>query len=228
MSSFTNNLPDARATSNFEVVRGLTSTAYRMHYTLADRNAGVDVYPATVACGEPLRFIEGEEEIFNVNDATIDGTVSGHVVGVNNLTGKTTWIDHPAGIAFDAYDRTGVTGNPSANINNADTVLKGRFIARVTLADWFAPAGKIFRIATGNVNLLYDGTPKIGEDVVIVNYVSAAGLAGVCRYAALYTDPAARYATPAVPTGPEMAVDRAVVGKIVSINATDAEIEFSF
>jgi hypothetical protein len=240
--------PDAREVSTFEIVKGLGDTAFRMEYQIKDLSigAGITTGPAIASVGEPLRVVSTHAEyVYPVNDADLTALIVvplavGHVVGVNaaNLTTANATVTNPKlndkiiGISFNDYSNDGSSGQPSSFEAGSVAVLMGKFIARISKAEWFLGAGKVIYIDGthgSTVNLVYVSSITPGLDVVVVNWAEHAGeLAGngVAKYTCLSGDYATRYAG-ANPTIAEMALDRSVVGKVVKVDGDDIYVEFS-
>lgn len=223
--------PDARTESSFKVLRGLGDTIFREKVDIRDIHDGTTGLPDSVTVGTPLRTLAGHDtENYIINDPTLGGagTLVGHVVGVYEagMTNKPA-PDRFAGFAFADYDQTSnYAGSPSSNFQNAVTSLRGEYVVKVDRSYFIEVGAKLFWInsAGPGVNLAYNPDLAVGADVVVVNYISAAGAEGVPMLVTLYSDWDARYTTP---TPAEIAVDKAVIGKIIALDTDTVTIRVS-
>jgi hypothetical protein len=210
--------PDAREESSFEILRGMGDTIYRMDLDIRDIHDVTDALPDTVTVGTPLRFLAGHNEAYVVNDGSLHaGGVEGHVVGVYEA-GMVAFkhADRFAGFAFGDYDKTSATGMPDANFRNALTVLTGEYIAKIAIGE-FKTSGTYTTLVNGPDQILdYATTLEVGQDVVVVNFISAIGAAGVPKFCCLKTDFADRYT--AGPTPAQIATDMAAIGRIMKLD----------
>jgi hypothetical protein len=218
--------PDARAASDFEILHGLGTTAYRLDIAISDANVATTFQADDVEVGDFLRCVPS---VNSTNAFTLTDTDK-HIVGVN-YTGAAWNIDAPLGIAWDAYDNVnsatyaGGNGHPDANSRDRLTVLTGEFIAKVP-ADKFLDAGDLVPIAAGPAVNFTAKAEAIGSKVVLVNWNDGSGNISD-KLMAIGIDYAG-FIAGANPTAAETALMNAVVGQIVNIDGSYVHVRFSF
>lgn len=220
---------DGRAEKDFEILKGMGETLYRLEYAIIDPNgAAATTRPDTVTIGEPLRFMpeetNGSNAVYVCNDATDS------VVGVK-WAAHTAGEDRVAGIAWNDYDDAGATGHPDANDRNQIVTLCGEFVARIAKTKFLAtgnfPIGGIDIEDAAAAQI--DGTTgggtygqyEVGRLVIVVNEDEAG------RYATVPLAYDEVYGTVATPTAAELSVVRSAIGKVIKVETNHITVRFS-
>lgn len=233
--SHTNLPPDARKLPDFDVIRGLDTTAKRVEFDVNTLNATPGVTGTWhVGVGEPVRTVAGltptaDTDAFNID--TPAAATNGEMIGVS--TGARE-LDAPLGIAFDKFaaNKSTYYGFPSANGRGKLTVLKQVFMARYKVADWFVTAKT--QITTNDTNyplglpldtgaddepqkfMLAAITQECGASVVIVKTVQ-----GTAKFMTLPMD--YNILTGGVASSANHMLQKQVVGKITKKYTVEGE-----
>ena len=192
--------PDARATDDFDVVRGW-ETMDRRDFDYSDTIAG----DLELAIGEPLKFKAGVDGVLKIDE---DAVGADYIVGTT--VGQTT-----AGVSWTEYNSVFENGGfPDALSTGKVTVLQGKFSCKFNNASnaYFMAAG-----AFAGITLV---TATVGVDVVAV-YDHGVG----AKYGCLSSDVAVRYA--AGPTAAQVLADRCVIGKVSEISGDYVTVDFN-
>jgi len=200
--------PDARATDDFDVVRGW-ETMDRRDFDYSDTIAG----DLELALGEPVRFIAGTDGVVKIDNVA----AADYVVG-------TTTGQRCAGVSWTEYNSVFENGGfPDALSTGKVTVLQGKFSCKFNNASnaYFAPVGAaIF----GSIL-----SPVVGLDVVAV-YDDSEKLTRGAKYACVSSDPLVRYGNPPgslAILAAATAIDNCVIGKVSAISGDYVTVDFN-
>jgi hypothetical protein len=218
--------PDARVGKDFEIVKGTDENMARV-----DEGIGsVTTDDFTIEVGEFVRYMVSQplaNTVYKVDHLTT--ATNAEIVGVGTTAGET---DMPAGIAFDAFNSTGISGVgfPDAYGRGRITVLHGAIIADLKVSHWFVDAANEIENGTAcpGVNA-GDGanflTVEAGRRVFIVKPVLTTY--GVTR-AALATEPIDYLlAFGGGVSAAEFARTTACVGKILRVYTGDDGLQYA-
>ena len=197
--------PDARATDDFDVVRGWENMD-RRDLAFSDT---LSASPLTLALGEPVRFIAGDDGVVKVDN---NGGGADYVVGT--LAGE-----RPAGVSWTEYNSVFENGGfPDALSTGKVTVLQGKFSCK------FNNASNAYFVPVADAAFASNISPAVGLDVVAVFDFSELQ----AKYACVSSDPAVRYGNVGgMVTRAEGAIDNSVIGKVSEISGNYVTVDFN-
>lgn len=214
--------PDSREEASFDVTR-LWKNLDRQNFKIVDPNvAGLATPPSHVEVGEPVRQLSDDATTYALTSEVAYAINDGDDHAVGMMAATNDQAESVLGISFTKYSDDITTGGwPDAVENQAITVLKGQFQAKLNRSDWFSEG------AVAAVGILAE-TCAPGKDVIVFD----AAIGGV-KYRCLSNSYVAhgtagsRYEGYATTTMTYDQLDNCVIGKVDKTNATHAWVTFN-